>query len=178
MIHKRSNTVRSGPSALGRCFWAAMVAAHAPALASSWESFVDGGMAVGLLGGCAALTATTVFFALKLYGVSFLRVSPGRHSIIAMALVVGLIHVDCLRPALDGEVVNNCVAVVAITSFVGGLAALGESLRARRTAGESGSTIAFNPRRFAGGLSFEIARPCCWVLALALFTMRAPPAWH
>ena len=159
---------------IGRCFWAVMGIAHTPALIGAWGSFLEGGMKVSSLGGCVFLTASMLFFALKLYGVHFLRFHPGRRSILALVLVVGLIHFDCLRPAFASAGAEDCVAIIATTSLVG-VAVLASKRWPASVHSKIGTGLYFLPRRFSGRILIESFDPRCWVLALGLFRLRAPP---
>ena len=97
---------------LPRCLWAVMAAAHTPALLSVWESFITSGFDVARLGGCIALSLTMLFFGLKIYGVTFLRIRSRPRSWVAMSLVVVLVHLDVLSAHPHASVVPQCLTIV------------------------------------------------------------------
>ncbi|MHC4697490.1 MAG: hypothetical protein ACYTFA_12180 [Planctomycetota bacterium] len=176
MSDKPSNTVRTKSSILSRCFWLLMGVAHTPALVSAWESYLQGGMRMELLGGCIVLTASMLLFALKTCDVAFLRLNPDRRALLAMVLAVGLIHFDCLSRTLDSASVANGAAIVATTSLAAGLTLAGRALSRALARSTGSSHYPSLLGRFTRNLCLDDSRPCCWVLALGLFALRAPPA--
>lgn len=176
MCDKPSSTYRRGTSILSRCFWLLMCLAHAPAIVSVWEAYVQGGTTSNPLVGCTAVTACMLFFVLKILDVPFLRLNLDRRALVVVVLAVGLIHYDCLGSAADSAAVANCVAIIATTSLAGGLILLA---RARGHAPQRHARSSVAPillGRFTGNNLLDETRPCCWVLALGLFRLRAPPA--
>ncbi|MFQ5590501.1 MAG: hypothetical protein ACE5HE_04985 [Phycisphaerae bacterium] len=166
---------RSASLIMSRCFWLLMGIGHTPAFIKAWDTFISSGMRIELAGGCMLLTASMILFALKTCDVACLRFRVDRRRFIAMVLAVGLIHFDCLVPTLDSAVVANGVAVVVTTSAMAEafLSVRGRSRPTRRhVVSRVPLTLA---RRFAGNNLLDDARPHCWVLALTLFILRAPP---
>ncbi len=153
-----------------------MGVAHTPALLSAWEAYLQGGMRMELLGGCVVLTASMLLFALKTCDVAFLRFHPDRRAFVAMVLAVGLIHFDCLGPTADPAAVASGAAIVATTSFVAGLTLAGRAISRVPARNTGSSHYPSLIGRFTGSLWLDETRPHCWVLALGLFALRAPPA--
>ncbi len=154
-----------------------MCLAHAPAIVSVWEAYLhQGGTKSDPLVGCIALTACMLFFVLKTSDVAFLRLNLDRRALVVVVLAVGLIHSDCLGSTADSAAVANCVAIIATTSLAGGLILLARA-RGDAPARHARSSIApILIGRFTGNNLLDETRPCCWVLALGLFSLRAPPA--
>lgn len=174
MCERPSTKHGRGSSLWSRCFWLLMCVAHAPALASVFEAGVKDGMMSGPLGGCIALTACMVFFVLKTLDVPFLRLNLDRRALAIMVLAVGLVHHDCLGPTVDTATVVNCVAIVATASLVApALAARARLLAPVRTSCSTISPVLIGRR--TGNNCLDETQPCCWVLALRLFSMRGPP---
>ena len=165
---------QTGPSPLNRGFWAMMGILHAPALGGAWRSCMDAGFSLELLGGCLVMTATTLFFALKLWGVAFLRFQTNARSWVALLLAVGLIHFDCISPALsDTDGANYAAVVISATVAVG----LVEVWKAHnRTASRGDERRRFFSARTTGTVWLDAWRPHCWILASYLYRLRAPPA--
>ncbi|UCC31903.1 MAG: hypothetical protein JSU86_06420 [Phycisphaerales bacterium] len=163
-------------NALNRGFWLLMLLAHAPALFSAWRCCLADGLQLDLLGGCLVLTASMVFFVLKLRDIGWLRFRTDRRSLLALGLVVALIHLDCLRPGLRTEVASKCAVVLVTTAVVVAVPRLTRLLRS--ACGQRGTT---RKCRLPDGRSLDNAwldtsQPHCWVLACNLFRLRAPPA--
>lgn len=173
-----TSTSQSYPlaKALNRGFWVLMLLAHAPALFSAWRCCLAEGLKLDLLGGCIVLTASMVFFVLKLRGIGWLRFHTDRRSLLALGLVVALIHLDCLRPGLRTEVASKCAVVLVTTAVVVTIPRMTRLLRS--VCGQRSTT---RKRRLPNGRCVDDAwldtsRPHCWVLARDLFRLRAPPA--
>lgn len=161
---------------LRRPLWVLVAAAHIPALINSWTSFVTAGFAAEQLGGCVALTATMLFFVLKFVDVHALRLRSDRRSWVAIGLVVLLLHVGAFDARVDAAITPASITVAMATLLVAGLARVScvFSTALRRCAAtlKSGSRLV-RSNETAWSDPF---RPHCWVLALRLFTLRAPPA--
>jgi len=175
MAHRFPEHLRVITPTLVRGLWAVMLLLHAPALLKAWKASLASGLSLAQLDGCIALSIATLFFVLKLMGVRWLRFRPGRQSAIAIVLAIGLIHIDCIRPELDGTLAGNCTVVLATTTLVAGLTqlpqAIGSYLTRRMAAvcpraprGRSGETV-----------WLDVDHPRCWVLSKHLFLLRAPP---
>lgn len=162
--------------ALNRGFWALMLLAHTPALISAWRYCFTDGLKPELVGGCVVLTASMIFFVLKLRGVGWLRFHTDRHSLVAVCLVMTLIHLDCIRPGLRSEVVSKCAVILATTTAV--VVAPRLVRLARSAAGRGGASAKSRP--FNGQSPHDAwlgaFEPHCWVLAANLFRLRGPPA--
>lgn len=159
-----------------RLVWLLIGIGHIPGLFDAWGCLAADGLAAGVLGRCFALTATTIFLALKVWDVAFLRLCKGRGSFVAACLVVTLLHVDLVRPASESSAVPDCGALVA-TAWIAGSLATVRRVIARSFA--SVLTIEKNhdvARQFVETVWPDAVRPHCWLLALVLFRLRAPPA--
>ncbi|GEM_PF-1338419 len=84
---------RSG-TATRRLFWAVMLLGHAPALLLAWQGVLAGEASWLRL---AVLALSEIIFLLKLADVSWLRVRPGRGSVLAVSMAVVLLHAGVLR---------------------------------------------------------------------------------
>ena len=176
MTRLRFRRIRALGPILDRAFWALMLLMHAPALVGGWRSLVTSSHGSEGLGTCVALSVAMLFFVLKLRGTACLEFRPGKHTWVTIFLVITLIHVDCIRPELDGTLVSNCAVVLATTTLVGGLTQMPRAFR------EVLAHASFMPRpnsstgQAAATLWLDLSRPRCWVLCNRLFLLRAPPA--
>ena len=163
-------------NALNRGFWVLMLFAHAPALISAWRCCLAEGLQLDMLGGCVVLTASMVFFVLKLRDIGWLRFRTDRRSLLALGLVVALIHLDCLQPGLRTEVASKCAVVLVTTAIVVAIPRMIRLLRAG--CAERGTTrrCRLSDGRFLDKTWLDTSQPRCWVLARNLFRLRAPPA--
>lgn len=167
--------VGSAHDLLPRCLWGVMAAAHIPALLSVWDSFITSGFDVARLGGCIALSLTMLFFALKIYGVTFLRMPSQPRSWVAMSLIVVLVHLDVLSPHPHTSIVPQCLTVVTSVICVAVAVHLGRALtRALRRVNTS-LNCRFHTTRSTETVWFDAFRPHCWVRAAHLYALRAPP---
>ena len=162
--------------ALNRGFWAVMLLAHAPALVSAWRYCFADGLNLELLGGCIVLTASMVFFALKLRGVAWLQFRTDRRSLTALCLVIALIHLDCFQPGLRKTVVAQCAVVLATAPVVALLPRVTRTLRARFTSDTTARKSRMPETRAHQEAWVDLFHPHCWVLVPGLFRLRAPPA--
>ena len=117
-----------------RAIWAAIAAAHVPALFSSWERLAASGWDVAQLGGCIGLTLSIVLFGLKICDAAFLRINANRRSLVASCIAMALIHGDVMGLELGPTVIPECTAIVA---FGVGAAALPQCRRLFEVAAES-----------------------------------------
>jgi len=160
---------------LSRGVWVLMLLTHAMPLYKVWKSFIASGFSPAHLGGCVALSIAMLFFVLKLKGVSCLQFRSGWQSWVAILLVIGIIHVDCIRPEVNRTFAVECSVVLATATLVSVLTqfprACGAAL-GRRT-----RTIERRPSqgRSAETVWLDVDRPRCWVLSERLFLLRAPP---
>jgi len=149
--------------------------AHAPALAGAWTTWAEAGFDPARLSGCIALTLATVFFVLKVVDLPCLRIRADRRAWVAIVLVLGLIHVNALRPEQMSAAVPEYSAVLVTTILATGLTFVRPLARAvLRRARSTRLTAALRPS--SETVWFDIFRPHCWVLASRLFALRAPPA--
>lgn len=153
-----------------------MALAHAPALLGAWQALFSDGFAFEPVGRCAGLTLVVLFFVLKINDPAFFPLPTDRRSIVAICMVVGLLHVDVVRPVHDPTLVADTAALVAATCLVASLRpvrrALGEALGA--------ATSPFKCRQLVthstDGICVDDVRPHDWLLVVGLFSLRAPPA--
>lgn len=159
-----------------RLFWLLVGIGHIPGLFDAWESLVTGGLESGAVGRCFGLTIMTIFLALKVGDVAFLRLCEGRRTMVAACLVVALLHVDVARRASESSVMPDCSALVATAWIAGTLAIVrrivATNIRRVRTIEENHLRL----RQFVETVWLDATRPHCWLLARALFLLRAPPA--
>lgn len=176
MNRNQFSSVRVWGPILDRVFWALMLLMHAPALVGGWQSLMASGFATERFGTFLALSIAMLFFVLKLRGTACLRFRSGRHTWVAIFLVITLIHLDCIRPELDGTLVSNCAVFLATTTLVGGLTQMPRAFR--EFLGECGPMLqSCSPEGRSGRTVWlDSRRPRCWVLCRRLFLLRAPPA--
>ena len=161
---------------LKQAFWVLMGLAHAPALISVARSVVTESFELERLVGCAVLSLAMLFFALKVYGVAWLRFRTGRRAVVAFCLVVALLHLDVIRSNGAPSIVPECTALIA-TSW---LAVRQPSLR--RLLGTTLCRAAPLYKSFlptahpTETVWLDAFRPRCWLLAFKFFSLRAPPA--
>lgn len=161
---------------LRRAGWLLVAAAHAPGLVHVWRNFVVSGFAPEHVLGCLWLTLTVAFLALKVRDAAFLRFRTDLRSCLALGVVVALLHVDVIRPGSDPSVVPECTAVLASACAVGALPQARRWLKqvVRKT---TTTRAGRKPEAASIDTAWRSAfRPHCWVLALGLFHLRAPPA--
>lgn len=161
---------------LPRCLWAVMAAAHMPALLSVWESFITSGFDVARLGGCLGLSLSMLFFGLKIYGVTFLRVRSRPRSWIAMSLVVVLVHLDVLSAHPHASVVPQCLTIVTSLVCIAVAVRLGRALTRALRRVNTLLNCRFRTTRSTETVWLDAFRPHCWVRAGHLYALRAPPA--
>lgn len=105
---------------LFRCFWAAMVLLHAPALIATCRSFVENGVDPSRLVGWIGLVAATIFFVLKLRGVEFLKFGRDRHAVAVLTLAVVLMHADVIGSRLNWQTGPTALPLAGTTLFATG----------------------------------------------------------
>lgn len=169
------NDVRSSASLIRRLLWLVMGLSHAPGLLDSWQSVAGGAWEPARIGGCLWLTLATVFFALKVWDAPFLRIRANRRTLIAACLVVALLHVDVVRPEGAPTMVADATALVATTWLVGSLPPIRRILVTSLTRARSIIKCHKQVALFTETQWLDVARPHCWLLAMGLFLLRAPP---
>lgn len=163
-------------SAVRRLLWLLLGLGHLPGLFAAWASLSVGGLESEAFGHTLLLTVTTVFFALKVCDVAFLRLCPGRRTLVAACLVVALLHVDLVRPNSESSAIPDLTALAA-TAWIAGTQVTVRRILARSFARiRSIEKDEVQPNPFAETVWFDAVGPHCWVLALTLFLLRAPPA--
>ncbi len=175
MLRGTISKIRVTASTPGRVVWAGLAMLHAPALVGAWRTYVAGGFDAGQLGGCVWLSATMLFFALKLRGVAFLQFKTDRRAWVAIGLGAALVHVDLLPPEISAAVTPECGKMVATTLFLTSVAPVRRLLAAASVRVRTVDTRAPTAAPAGDTASFDSFRPHCWVLAHRLFLLRAPP---
>lgn len=152
-----------------------MALSHAPALMGAWQALLADGVAFEPLGRCVGLSLAVLFFVLKAHASAFLPLPTDRRSIVAICMVVGLLHVDVVRPVHDPTLVADTAALVAATCLVASLRpvrrALGEALGAAMSPFKCRQLVTHS----TGGVCVDDVRPHSWLLFVGLFSLRAPP---
>ena len=160
---------------LRQVLWLLIGLSHAPALVGAWRSLLGSGLDPGRSSGCVGLMLVMIFCALKVYDVPCLRFHTGWHACTALGIIVALLHVNVVRPDSDLTAVPVYMAVVATTWLVGG------SMSVRRKIGEAFASTGAAFKRHSSPLPstdtlwLDMSRPHCWLLALHLYSLRAPP---
>jgi hypothetical protein len=153
-----------------------MVLAHIPALKASVELFIQSGLDPSRLGSLLGLTATTLFFILKLFDLPFLRFRTDRRFLVTVGLAVLLMHADALGACLNCENVPKELPVAATTLFAAGLARVQSAIE---------TAFSHDGRRSRRHLWEPAAHDVAWfgafvphrrVAAALIFIPRAPPA--
>ncbi len=176
MRNKSNNDHEGRAGVFSRLFWGLMILAHAPGLIAAGRAGLMNGFGVELLSGSVLLVASMVFFVLKIRGVPWLRLQTNRRSVIAVCLVVMLIHLECIRPGLRGELLSQCTVVLVTTSLVFAVPRGVRRVRSSLASRHSSSSLRSFDDRPTGVIWLDSYRPRCWVLVLSLLRLRAPPA--
>lgn len=108
---RSNNTTRS--SLLWRGFWLLMLAGHARAVVAAWIGAAEGVDPVRII----ILSLATLFFALKLADVAWLRFRTNARSIAALALIVALLHLNTVGIA-GGEMIPQVLATASAVLFL------------------------------------------------------------
>ncbi len=171
---RRSSLARF--AAASRCVWLLMAAAHGPALASSWASLAGEGQVFLTLPGFLGLLLAEIFFTLKVFDVSFLRLRLTRHAWIALLMGAALLHVDTLPPMTGDSSVPSVPMIVATTLIAGGMVISrrplpGLALRARPKRNYCHAQLL----RWASASVGSYSLPG-FLLASRLHALRGPPA--
>ncbi|MBU0717389.1 MAG: hypothetical protein KJ749_04000 [Planctomycetes bacterium] len=164
-----------GPT-LRRGFWLLMGVMHAFALFAAWRSFFEGSGETSRLIGCFTLSLSMLFFVLKVYDVSFLRMRPTKGAWVAACLLVAWIHLDCVNPDVAASLSGNGTDLLATTVLLGGLTRVPEAARAMIKRRVSAAVLGNPNGHSRGTVRLDDSKPCCWVLASRLYLLRAPPA--
>lgn len=176
MINSKPKTTTAVWPLAGRAIWAAIAAAHVPALFSAWERLAGSGWDAAQLGGCIGLTLSVVLFSLKICDVPFLRLNANRRSLVASCIAMALIHGDVMGLDLGPTVIPECTVVVALGV---GAAALPQCRRlfevvaqsSRATIQEVSPLSRLSDSAWLDGITRHR-----WVLCPRPFSLRAPPA--
>jgi hypothetical protein len=163
--------------ALRALLWSGLAAVHAPALIASWNACLHEGLNAARGGGCLALSATMVFFFLKLWNVEFLRFDTSPKSLVLIAVAVVLMHGNAIERGLGGAVVSKDAPIAATSTLM----SLGLR-RVQRAAVAAVSRAAERARQSIAALlhysssTTETLVPRRWILATQPCAPRAPPA--
>jgi hypothetical protein len=159
-----------------RAFWALMSLVHASALIGAWRAYLQDGTSESSLGGCIALTVSMLYFLLKVVGVRFIRLRPGKQTWVVACLLVALIHVDCIAPSLTGALAADCTDLLATTTLVGGLTQIPRATRTSLRRFEPSFRSRVSPTLIGEAVWLDRFVPRCWTLASHAYSLRAPPA--
>lgn len=167
--------LRAFAPVFSRGVWVLMLLTHAMPLYKVWKAFISSGFSPSHLGGCVALSIAMLFFVLKLKGVPCLRFRSGWQSWVAICLVIGIIHVDCIRAENSGTFAEECTVILATATLVSVLTKLPRACGA--ALGRHARTVnrRSSQSRSAETVWLDVDRPRCWVLSERLFLLRAPP---
>lgn len=163
-------------SIIRRTGWLVVAGVHLPGLVHAWRAFLASGFASEHILGCLWLTLTVAFLVLKVQDAAFLRFRTDLRSFLAIVTVVALLHVDLMPPVSEPTLVSECVAVL-VTACV--IVAAPQVRRWWETVAQGARVTLkhLNPQAASAATVWLSAfRPHCWVLALRLFHLRAPPA--
>lgn len=159
-----------------RVLWLLVGIGHLPGLFEAWQHVVVVGLDSAALGSCIGLTLTTLFIALKVRDVAFLRLREGRRTLVAACLVVALLHVDVVRPNAESSVLPDVAALATMAWITGVPTVIRRLVAAGFSRIHTVKDHCVKPGRFIGTVWLDAARPHCWLLARSLFLLRAPPA--
>lgn len=160
---------------LWRAFWGVMAFGHAPALLGASRALLVDGFGSREMGAFLGLGLATVFFALKLYDVAWLRIPSDVRCWIAVTIVFALLHVNVMSEHAGTVLAAECGEIVASAVLVAGLLRA-EQCKLRST--HNGNSPKHLPIRVRlhEAVWLDDIRPRCWVLVSRLFCLRAPPA--
>lgn len=160
---------------LRRAVWLLLGLAHAPALLNVWSRLFASGFAAEHLTGCAGLTLSTLFFALKVQDVAFLRFRTDLRSCVALFTIVAFLHVDLVRPADSPTPLPACTGLVATTWLAAGIPSVRRAFKDLWTCARHPFQRVSSLARSAGIVWLDAFHPHCWVLIPNLSTPRGPP---
>lgn len=164
-VRGHANTIRRG-------LWLLMGVGHLPACLDTWQAVLTDG---SRMGACLGLTAAFAFFALKFLDVACLRFRADRRSMIALAVVVAVLHVDVLRPANAPPLLAEGAAVVAATWLLGFAEPIRRMVKTVTATSRTAMMRVIATARTANTFSLDAFHPHCWALILRLHLLRAPP---
>ncbi len=158
-----------------RVLWLLMGLGHLPGLFDAWRHVVAVGLDSAALGSCIGLTLTTLFIALKVRDVAFLRLREGRRTLVAACLVVALLHVDVVRPQAESSVLPDIAALATMAWITGVPTTIRRLVAVCFARVRTVKDHCVKTGQFVETVWLDAARPHCWLLARALFLLRAPP---
>ena len=175
MVSAMIRQIRLSAASLRRLLWLVMGLLHLPALWGAGQALLAGGFDLERVIGCVVLVVTTAFFALKVIDVPCLRFRVDRHSLVVLLAVAALLHLDVVRPADNPTLIPECTTLVATTWLVGGVLSVRRRLCEFLSRAEASLKCQSSKAPTADTVWTDAFRPHCWILALRLFGLRAPP---
>lgn len=157
-----------------RAFWGVMAVGHAPALLGASRALLADGFDSREMGAFLGLGLATVFFALKLYDVAWLRIPNDSRCWVAVTIVFALLHVNVMSEHTGTALAAECGEIVASAVLLAGLLRA-EHCKLRSTHNGNSPKHLPIPVRLQEAVWLDDIRPRCWVLVLRLFALRAPP---
>ena len=161
---------------LVRCFWAAMVVLHAPALIAACRSFVENGVDPSRLIGWIGLLAATMFFVLKLCGVECLKFARGRHAVAVLTLAVVLMHADVIGSRLNWQTGPKALPLAGTTLFAIGFSRVRRWAGAVLLHGREASKLPLRHETAVDSAYVTNFAPHHWLASGCPSIPRAPPA--
>jgi len=153
-----------------------MALAHAPALATAWQSLLEGGPAVGEFLPCIFLTGSMLLFLLKVGDVRFLRITPDRDTCLIFCVVVALLHVDVTQGSQDRALAVEINEIVVTTLVAGRLMLLRHECRTARSGDHGQTTTDSCQPNFDRRAQVDSFLTHSWTLVRRAAGVRAPPA--
>lgn len=171
---RRLVDIQRHKTSLLRAFWLLMLASHAKATLGAWISLATDGVfdparVVGL-------SLAVAFFALKFLDVAWLRFRTDRRSLVALALIVGLLHAESMGFASTGEFAPQLLATASAAFLLEPVQRRWGRVREALFAESADSAIVQGPRLSQVDLlSIFTAKKPQWVLIRSASPPRAPP---
>ena len=172
----RGRTSRLSAKVVIRCFWIVMVALHMPALIGACRALLGGDIdAVRLVGGIG-LAAATVFFLLKLRGVSFLKFGTDRRTGVVLVAAVALMHAEVVGAVGDLSSSSKTIPLAATSLFATGFVRVQRFIGTLLTHDRDRQTPRKRSLQSVATAGMTAFTPHGWFAAGCLFVPRAPPA--
>ena len=115
-------------------------------------------------------------FALKVQGVRWLRFHADRRACLAFTLVIGLVHLDCIKPGLEQKIPIDCTAVLTTTVLAVFTLRVSRTLSDALKHGHAHKTIRSIMPVSSNTIWYDAFHPHCWILTNRNVVSRAPPA--
>jgi hypothetical protein len=153
-----------------------MALMHAPSFLVSWGAVLGGEGSIGLLAQCIGLTASMIFFVLKVCDIAVLRWRTDWRSCVALALVIAVMHLGVLESDAPIAMWLECSPLVSLALLPGRPAFTGKALRDVWVRLQSATRSGLSFGRWREALWVDVAYVHRQVLSSRVCIPRSPPA--